>query len=80
MVLEFVYWVAAILDGYERPLGQGSKGLRQVDVRNDFCLRDALVRQRRNDRPIYFLYWKNLGFLRTQEVRRNNDSQECAAN
>ena len=79
MVLEIFRWATAILDGYECPLSCGSKGFRQVDMRNDFWFRDALMRQHRNDRPINFLSWNRLRFLRAQEVRRNNGRQECAA-
>ena len=79
MVLKVVYWVAVILDGYKSPLSRSSKGPRQVDMRNDFWFCDALMRQRRNNRPIYFLWWNRLRFLRTQELRRKNSGQENAA-
>jgi hypothetical protein len=36
MVFEIVCWLAAILDDYEGPLSYGSKGFRQVNMRNDF--------------------------------------------
>jgi len=55
VIFEVFCWLPAILDSYERPLSYGSKGLRQVDMRNDFCFRDALMRQHRNYRPVYFL-------------------------
>jgi hypothetical protein len=54
VVFKIFCGLAAILDGNERPLSYGSKGFRQVDMRYDSWFRDALVRQRRNDRPIYF--------------------------
>jgi hypothetical protein len=76
MVLEIIYWGSAILDGYERPLSYGSKGFREVDMRNDFWFRDALMRQRRNDRPIHFLSWNRLLVLRTHEVWPDNGAQE----
>ncbi len=73
MVLEFGIGLAAILDGYECPLRCGSKRFRQVDMRNHFWFGDALMRQRRNDQPIYFLSWNRLRSLRTQEMWRNKE-------
>jgi hypothetical protein len=73
------FWLTAILGDNERPLSYGSKGLRQVDMRNDFWLRDALMRQRRNDQPIYFFAWNRLGFFGARELRRYSGGQECAA-
>jgi len=71
VVLEIFRLLTAILDGYECPLSRGPERLRQVDMRNDPRFRDVLMRQYRNDRPIYFLCWNRLRYLRTQEVRRN---------
>jgi len=65
MVLEVWYRFAAILHDHERPLSYGPKGLCQVDMGNDTWFRDALMRQRRNDRPIHFLIWNRLRFIRT---------------
>jgi hypothetical protein len=70
--------MAAILDGDERPLGRGSKGFSQVEVRDDLWFRDALMRQRGNDRPIYFLSRNRPMLLRTQEARRDSGGKECA--
>ena len=55
VVLQLCRGLSAVLDDYERPLRYSSKEFRQVGMRNDFWFRDALMRQRRNDRAIYFI-------------------------
>ncbi len=44
VILEVVYWMASILDDYECPLRRSFERFRQVNVRNDFCFRNTLVR------------------------------------
>lgn len=44
IILEVRHWMSAILNDNERPLSDGSKGFRKVDMRKDLRFDDALMR------------------------------------
>ena len=43
VIFDLCDWLAALLDGYERPLSYRSKGFGQINVRNDLRLCRALM-------------------------------------
>ena len=66
LVQEVAYRVAIILNGNKSPLIGSPERFRQVNMRNDLCFHHTLMRQRRDDRTIYFLSGNRAGFLRLQ--------------